>query len=269
MRWLLLPLLLLAWLAPSEGCPRQILLQIEGLPTPPPAPMGTPGYWLGTDVDGRDTACLLARGLRRSLQTGVQVLLLALPLGLVLGLIMGWRGWIFALYGEIFVLVGLMMLAGPGGFRWVLGLGVALYLGRTLAVRVRSLLAEPFMEGARALGGSTLHLLRRHLLPHLWPLLPGVASSALALIFLWMAELAVLGYFDQGGYFIDFGSGFETVPMKRFLPLNPDLGQLVASARFEWLGFGEQLMFPALGLVLLTLTLSDLGRKFLAPGRVD
>lgn len=260
MRWLLLPLLLLALLAPQQGCPRQILLQINGLPTPPPAALGTPGYWLGTDIDGRDSGCLLAKGTRRSLQIGVSVLLLSLPIGVLLGLLLGFRGWIFALYGEIFLLVGLMMLLGPDGFRWALGFGLVLYIARAVAIRVRSLLFEPFLEGARALGGGTLHILRRHIMPHLLPMLPGISASAFGLVFLWMAELAVLGYFDQGGYLVEFGSGFETVPMKRFLPTNPDLGQLVASARFEWLGLVEQLVLPALLLVVLTLAFSDLGR---------
>ncbi|HEU4740404.1 MAG TPA: hypothetical protein VFS50_02250 [Meiothermus sp.] len=262
MRWLLLPLLVLVLLAPtpSQGCPRQVLVKAGETVLVPPLAPGSPAAFFGTDADGRDNGCLVASGLRRSLQMGLSVLLLALPLGLVLGLGLGWRGWNVGLYGEIFVLAGLMLLAGSLYYREVLALGLAVYMARTVAVRVRTVLLEPFLEGAWAVGGGTLHILIRHVLPHLAPVVPGLLATSFGLVFLWMAELAVLGYYDQGGYFVQTGSGFETVPMRRFLPLNPDLGQLIGTARFEWLFNTEQLLLPALMLVLLTLAFSDLGR---------
>ncbi|MDX2007564.1 MAG: hypothetical protein SFU83_20180 [Meiothermus sp.] len=261
MRWVLLPLLLIALLAPPQGCPRQLLIQAGGQTVVPPAPPGTPGAWLGTDVDGRDTACLVARGVRQSLQVALNVLLLALPVALLLGLLLGWRGLTVGLYAEIFVLAGLILLLGNGAYTWVLALGLAVYLARLVAVRVRTVLLEPFIEGARAMGGSSWHILTRHVLPHLFPVLPSAMAVGIGVAFLWMAELAVLGYFATTGYWVEFGSGFENVPMRRFMPLNPDLAQMIATARFEWLAAAEQLFLPALAFVLLTLGFADLGAK--------
>ena len=260
MRWLLLPLLLLTFFAPPKGCPRQSYIRIGSEILVPPLPMGSKGAILGTDVDGRDSLCLTSRGVRRSLQIALSVLLLAIPFGIALGLLMGWQGWMVGLYAEVFVLAGLILLLGNELYRLVLTLGLLLLVARMVAVRVRSILHEPFVEGARVLGGSTGHILLRHVLPHLSPILPGVFAAGLSAVFLWMAELAALGYFETGGYWVDFGSGFENIPMRRFLPLNPDLAQMVASARFEWLASAEQLFIPALLLVLLCLAFSDLGR---------
>jgi ABC-type dipeptide/oligopeptide/nickel transport system permease subunit len=261
MRWILLPLLLLALLAPPQGCPRQLLIQSGEQTIIPPAPMGTAGAWLGTDVDGRDTACLVTRGVRQSLQIALNVLLLALLPALLLGLWMGWRGLTVGLYAEIFILAGLILLLGNSTYTWVLALGLVLYLARLVAVRVRAVLLEPFIEGARVTGGSTWHILTRHVLPHLFPVLPSAMAAGIGVAFLWMAELAVLGYFATTGYWVDFGSGYENVPMRRYMPLNPDLAQMIATARFEWLSHAEQLFIPALAFVLLTLGFADLGAK--------
>lgn len=261
MRWILLPLLLIALLAPPQGCPRQLLIESGGQNLLPPVPMGTPGVWLGSDVDGRDTACLVARGVRQSLQIALNVLLLALLPAVLLGLLLGWHGLTAGLYAEIFVLAGLILLLGNTAYSGVLALGLTLYLARLVAIRVRTVLLEPFVEGARALGGGTWHILIRHVLPHLFPILPSALAAGIGVAFLWMAELAVLGYFATSGYWVEFGSGFESVPMQRFMPLNPDLAQMIASARFEWLANAEQLFLPALALVLLTVGFADLGAR--------
>lgn len=260
MRWLLIPFLFLAFFAPPKGCAQQFLVKVGTEILVPPLPMGSSGAWLGTDIDGRDNACLLSRGVRSSLEIGLTVLLLAVLPGVLLGLLMGWRGITVGLYAEIFILAGLIMLLGNQSYRWVLALGVALFVARLVAVRVRTVLLEPFIEGARAMGGSDWHILSCHVLPHLVPVLPSAFASGLSISLLWMAELAALGYFETSGYWVDFGSGFENIPMKRFLPLNPDLAQMIASARYEWLALAEQLFFPAMMLILMTLAFSDLGR---------
>lgn len=260
MRWLLLPLLLLALFAPSKGCPRQSIVKVGTEIMVPPLPMGSRGALLGTDVDGRDTLCLLSRGVRSSLQIALTVLVLAIPVGVLLGLAMGWRGWVFGLYAEVFILTGLILLVGNSAYRWVLALGVALFLARAVAIRVRTVLLEPFIEGAKVMGGTTWHILIRHVLPHLFPVLPATFAAGLSVSLLWMAELAALGYFETAGYWVEFGSGYESIPMRRFLPLNPDLAQMIASSRYEWLGSAEQLFLPALLLVVTILAFNDLGR---------
>jgi peptide/nickel transport system permease protein len=56
-----------------------------------------------------------------------------------------------------------------------------------------ALRTAPFVEAARATGGSRLHILRRHMLPQLTPLLLGLAPIVAAMMLLTEAALSVLG----------------------------------------------------------------------------
>lgn len=260
MRWLLLPLLAIALLAPVETCPEHLLIQGPERRYVPPVPVATPGAPWGADAAGRDMGCLMSRGLGRSLEIGFVALLLGVPFGLLLGLLFGWRGLSLGIAGEIFILAGLLLLFGAEVYRLALALGVALFIGRAVATRVHAVLVEPYIEGARALGGGGVHILRAHVLPHLLPLLPGTLAVGFGMTFLWMAELAVLGFHDRGVFSIDFAGGPAPVSAVRFFAADPDLGQFIGWARYEWLYYADQLFLPALLLVVLYLAFGDLGR---------
>lgn len=279
MRWLLPLLLLVALLAPRAECPARSsvlyptppgqsappdVLEVGGVQTLfPPLRPGHPAAWLGTDRGGRDSACLLTRGLRRSLLLALGLLAAAALPGLWLGLWLGWHGWAGRLPGELLVIVVGLLLLGRGSFRLTLWLGATLLLARLCANRVETLSREVFIEGAVALGGRTGHLWRTHLLPHLRPLLPGLLATTLGALFLWLMELGALGFYDQGVLVVNFSDGLDPVPDRAELPVSADLGQLVSAGRWAWLETPELLALPALLLTLLTLSLKDLSRASL------
>lgn len=267
MRWLLLPLLLLAFLSPRQECETRVIVEVPArvageAPTlqTPPLRVGSPTAPLGTDRAGRDARCLLSRGLARSLTLALTVLALGVLPGLVLGMWLGWRGRPLALPGEVIVLLALVLLLGRDSFRLVLALGVVAVTARLVAVRVEAVLREPFVEGALALGGGTGHLLRHHVLPHLLPGLPVVLATVLSAVFVWLMELGALGFYDRGTIVIAFTDSLDLVQDVQAFPLGADLGQLISFFRWSWLDTPEQLVWPVLLLVALTAALKDLAR---------
>ena len=278
-RWLLLPLLLVAFLAPRQECESRPIIPYQappGQPAPddvfvengkqlllPPIRLGHPIAPLGTDRIGRDSRCLLSQGLGRSLSLALGVLLAGLVPGVLLGLWLGWRGRTFTVPNEVFALLLLVLLLGSGGFRVVLVIGVALLTARLVAAHVESVTREPFVEGAIALGGAPRHILRRHILPYLVPLLPALITTVLSAVFLWLMELGALGFYDQGLVQIAFSDSLDRTRDQGAFPVRADLGQLVSAGRWSWLSTPEQLALPALLLALLVISLKDLSRTLL------
>ncbi|RJF71634.1 hypothetical protein D3875_08690 [Deinococcus cavernae] len=277
MRWLLLPLLLFALLAPRQECPQRAMVprnpavqnpavQVDAVSLggadllTPPLRAGQRAAPLGTDRFGRDALCLNQRGLWRSLQIALSVLAFGWLPGVLLGLWLAWQRRLPPLSSEIIVLLALVLLLGKSAFRLVLVLGAALLTARLVAVRAASILRQPFVEGALALGGGSWQILRRHLLPHLWPSFPVIIATVLSALFLWLMELGALGFHDQPTLTVAFTDGLDLVQDIQALPLNADLGQLVSFFRWSWLDTPEQLVWPALFLTLLTLALKDFAR---------
>ncbi len=90
-----------------------------------------------------------------------------------------------------------LVLAGDETGPWlpalILGLVYVPYVARPVRAALLALQAAPFIEAARATGGGRLHVLRRHLLPQLAPLLLALAPVVAAMTLLTEAALSVLG----------------------------------------------------------------------------
>lgn len=256
MRWLLLPLLLLAFLAPAGECSRNLVVRWEGQAYIPPLTPGEAGFVFGTDQDGRDLSCALPQAARQSMLLGFLALLIGALPGLVLGLWMGWRRRTFGFSAEIFLLAVLLFLLGPTPERYlaVLAFGVVLFVARAVSVRTQAIWTEPYIEAARALGAEDGRLLHRHVWPHLKPVMPGFLSLTLGQTYIWMAELAALSLFFGGGFAADLGGGLQ------LYALVPELAQMLSEGRYAWLYAPHLLAFPALLLMCLGLAFNDLGR---------
>ncbi|KAF0241017.1 MAG: oligopeptide transport system permease [Planctomycetota bacterium] len=155
-------------------------------------------HWLGTDLLGRDLLSRLASGAQVSLAVGCAGTLVALAIGLVVGMTAGWKGgWIDALlmrvvdtlYGLPFVFVAILVTvavrsipADRNPLLIILGnesraqlvllflvLGAVQWLtpARIIRAEVMALRSATYVEASRALGGSALTTLRRHILPNL------------------------------------------------------------------------------------------------------
>jgi peptide/nickel transport system permease protein len=168
-------------------------------------------YPLGTDENGLSIVDLLIAGSRSSLVIGFASTALAVGVGVLVGLAAGYlSGWPPAALGwvtEWFLLLPqvpfAMVLAGvlpPGTAPLVLAIAVTSWAGVARVVRAATLTAKtaPHLDRIRALGASTWHQLREHLLPAVLPQVTAVATLTLANVVLAEATLAFLGLGDPG-----------------------------------------------------------------------
>lgn len=192
---LALAALLAPWLAPQD--PLAIDLGQRLLP---------PGwaYPLGTDHLGRCQLSRLLWGGRVSLWLGLMAAGLAVGLGLMAGVAAGLarRGLDWSLARLIDVglafpglLLALVLVGGLGAQAWVLVLALALagwpWWARLVRGLVHDALARPYVLGGRASGVAGWRLLRRYILPPVWP--PVAVAAALKTGWMIVA-LSGLGY---------------------------------------------------------------------------
>ena len=166
----------------------------------------SPAHPLGTDDLGRDMLLRLLYGARVSLTVGVAVALAATGLGTALGLLAAWRGgWtdrvLSALCDGLMALPGLLLVMilatlSPGE-TWPLFLGLALVLWvenfRVVRTVARGRLMAPDVEAARLFGFGPVHIVRRHLLPDLLPMLVTLAAFGLATVVVAVSTLSFVG----------------------------------------------------------------------------
>ena len=188
---------------------RPVLAEAPTLGTVPLGPGLRGPYLLGADALGRDVAARLLYGGRTSLLIGTGATLLCLAAGTLAGVLAGAFGrWtdaavsaavdlVWAFPVTLLAICLALVLGGEATGLWlpitILGLVYAPYVARPVRAALRLLQQAPFIEAARATGGGRAHILRRHLLPQLAPLLLGLAPVIAAMVLLTEAALSVLG----------------------------------------------------------------------------
>lgn len=189
-----------------------------GLGVTPIGPTWRGAYLLGADGQGRDVAARLLYGGRTSLGIAAGATVLCLALAAVLGVLSGFLGgwvdtvlaglldllWAFPVYllaislGIVLISqelrLGPLRIAGDSLLLPVLILGVVYvpYVARPLRAEVIALRGTEFIEAAGAIGGTPSHILRRHVLPNIWPTLVGFVPLVAAMALLTEAALSVL-----------------------------------------------------------------------------
>jgi peptide/nickel transport system permease protein len=167
------------------------------------APVG-PAHWLGTDINGRDTASRLIAGARTSLLGPAGVVLLSLVLGMPLALIAAWRGGtvdaivsrvldvIFALPGILLAILAVAVF-GPGLVPAMLAIAVSYlpYVARIVRSAALQHRVRPYVTALEVQGASAFTICVRHILPNIAGLV--LAQSTLAFGYA-LADLAALSF---------------------------------------------------------------------------
>lgn len=166
----------------------------------------SPDHWLGTDQLGRDVLSrLMIGGWRTAVVLGC-VAAIGMIGGTVFGvtaaMLEGWRGALILRAGEMFIVVPTLVVAltaaalfglnpvTAGMAMGLAGIGPYTLLAHALA---RRLLAEPFVQAARALGVGGSGLVLRHVVPNMTPVLFAHIGANAGLAVTAYAALAFLG----------------------------------------------------------------------------
>ncbi|WP_050615507.1 ATP-binding cassette domain-containing protein [Bacillus testis] len=173
-------------------------------------------YWLGTNKLGQDVWSQLLAGTRTSLWIGLLVAFFSTALSAVLGLLAGYIPWLDRLINGganvLLVLPSLLLIllfisfTGGGMIQLVVVLSLLSWPGYMRLIRssVLSLKEREFVKAASMFGGSPFYVLRKHLLPHIKPLMKAKFILSFRNAILTESGLAFLGLGDPN--FVSWGS---------------------------------------------------------------
>ncbi|MDP9861158.1 MULTISPECIES: ABC transporter permease [Streptosporangium] len=161
---------------------------------------------LGTDESGRSVLLMILWGSRVSLLIGFMSALLSMTIGTVMGIAAGhFRGWTSAVLMRItdwFLVLPSLVLAlvlaailGGGTSTIILAIGVTSWASTARLIRAQTLSVEarPYIERSRALGAGHWHIMTRHVLPNVAPLVLANTTLQVASAIVAESTLAFLG----------------------------------------------------------------------------
>ena len=167
-------------------------------------------FLLGTDEIGRDVFAQLVWGTRVSLYIGLLANVVAVIIGTSLGLIAGYaRGRLSSILlgvDDFFLVLPFLPLAvvlavllgrSPSVLAVVIGLTSWAGSARLVRAQVLSIRERGYVERARALGGGSWHIVARHVLPGVGPLVIATATLNVAGAILAESTLSFLGFGDR------------------------------------------------------------------------
>jgi peptide/nickel transport system permease protein len=175
-----------------------------GQPFEPP-----PAYVLGTDNFGRPVLALLIDGARVSLVVGFAATVMTMVIGAGVGIAGGYLGGkadgVLNLFTNWFLVIPWVALAivlaavlGPTLLNIIIVIGITSWAGTARLVRADTLSVKerPYVERSRALGAGHWHLVSRHILPNVFPVIFANTILTVALAILSETTLSLLGLGD-------------------------------------------------------------------------
>ncbi len=210
---------------------------------------------LGTDPAGRSVLALLIWGARISLVVGFAATLVSMVIGTVMGMAAGHftgatQAVLMRLIDFFLVVPGLVLaivlssIIGPGIATIVVAIGVTSWAGTARLVRSQTLTVEarPYIERAWALGASDGHVITRHVLPAVMPLVLANTTLTVGSAIIAESTLAFLGLGDPSS--VSWGGMLKSA-----------LDTGAATGGYWW-----YVLPPGLAIVLVVLSFTLVGR---------
>lgn len=221
-----------------------------------PANQGpTASHLLGTDPLGRDVLGMLLWGSRISLLVGFLATVMSMGIGTIVGMMAGHLGgvggWLMMRVVDFFLVLPSLVLAivlgaviGTGRFTIILAIGVTSWAGTARIVRSQTLSIEArgYIERSRALGAGGTHILLRHVLPAVMPLVLANTTLAVGSAIIAESTLSFLGLGDP-----------TTISWGSMLKQAMDSG--AATAGYWWF-----VLPPGIAIVIVVLCFTLVGR---------
>ena len=166
-------------------------------------------YPFGTDNFGRSVLLLTMWGSRISLLVGLAATVITMVIGAVIGIAAGYFGrsidtmlnaftnW-FLVIPWIALAIAMAAVLGPSLFNIILVIAVTSWAATARIVRAQTLSVRhrDYVERARALGAGDWHLVTRHILPNVFPIIFANTILTVALAILSETTLSLLGLGD-------------------------------------------------------------------------
>jgi peptide/nickel transport system permease protein len=164
-------------------------------------------YPLGTDNFGRSVLALMVQGARISLLVGFTAAMGTMFIGASIGITSGYFGgtrvdvalnavtnW-FLVLPWIALAIALTAVIGPTLVNVIIVIAITSWASTARLVRAQALSVKerPFIERSRALGANHWHMISRHVLPNVFPILFANAVLMIALAILSETTLSILG----------------------------------------------------------------------------
>lgn len=222
-------------------------------------------YPLGTDNLGRSVLTLTIFGSRISLLVGFAATVLSMLIGSVIGIASGyygrWRDTVLMRLTDWFLVIPFLPLAivlasliGPSLPTIIFVIGVTSWPGTARLVRAQTLSVKerPYVERARALGAGGWHLVTRHILPNVFPIIFANTTLTVAIAILSETTLSFLGLGDplrvSWGSILEFAfnAGASTAGAWWWL-LAPGLAIVLVVLAFTMVGYAlDEILNPKL-----------------------
>lgn len=211
---------------------------------PPYPPFVVPGFPLGSDPQGRDLLSRLLHGVRPTMILLTLAALIRLVIGAIIGMAAGWsrsrigRGLEVIISAAlvvptVIVSLGVITAIGiqKGLIAFLIGLCATGWAdtARVVSEQTRALKTRPFVEAARAMGGTGGENVVRHILRHVTPTLAMLLAFEAGATLMAIAVLGFLGYYLGGAFYIEI-----TDFSQRAISGMPELGQMLSAS---WLIF--------------------------------
>lgn len=211
-------------------------------------------YPMGTDDAGRSILTLVIHGAPVSLLVGLVATVITIVVGTMVGVIAGYRGgWIDVTLMRVtdwglaipwlVLAIALASVFGQSLFVIILVIGLTTWPSTARLVRSQALSVRErnYVERARALGAGNWHLVSRHVLPNVMPVVMANAVLVVAIAILSESALSFLGLGDP--FSTTWGQTLEQASN----------GGASTLGAWWWLGF------PGLCIVLVVLSFTMIG----------
>jgi peptide/nickel transport system permease protein len=173
------------------------------------ARMKPPGaqFWMGTDNLGRDVWSRVVYGARISVTVGFATVALATLLAVVVGVSSAYVGKTYDLlvqrlvdawisFPALVIILSLLAALGPGLLNLIFALSIIVAAGTSRVIRGATLtvMQNPYIEAARAVGAGHRRILMLYVLPNIMATIIILATIGLGAVILAESALSFLGF---------------------------------------------------------------------------
>jgi peptide/nickel transport system permease protein len=191
------------WLAPYDP-KAPVRVTIDNIYAPP-----SPEHWLGTDDAGKDVLSNFIYGARVSLLIAFVASFISIFIGGTVGIVAGFYGGrvenilmrftdILLVIPDLPLMIVIIAVTKPSLVNIIFVIGILYWTSTARVVRSQALSVKErkFVLRARALGAGNLHIIRRHILPLVLPILVVNAVLVISAAVILESALAFLGLGD-------------------------------------------------------------------------